>query len=227
MWVKICANTDLHDAQLAADAGADALGFIFAPSKRQVTPEQVAAITPHLPKNVEKIGVFITQDVDEILRIADLTGLTGVQVHSAFVPEFVQQIKQRTNDRLRVLQVVDFPAASTTEAATQFEQTMRELLAEPAVDAVLLDTAVKGASGGTGVAFDWAVVAEVLRRISPTDLEGPRIILAGGLRPENVAEAIMTLLPHGVDVASGVESTPGSKDPARVKAFIQAARRAS
>jgi phosphoribosylanthranilate isomerase len=224
MWTKICATTNVEDALLAVDAGADAVGFVFAPSKRHVTAEEVAEITPGLPEGIEKIGIFMTQDADEILSAVKHAGLTGVQLNSAFSPALISGLKDATGGRLRVLQVVSFAVEGGEEAERQFEAELRAAVDEPLVDAVLLDTAKGGASGGTGLAFNWARAARILGRVWPTETRC-RLIVAGGLRPENVAEAIAQLQPWGVDVASGVEASPGRKDAARVQAFIETARK--
>jgi phosphoribosylanthranilate isomerase len=224
VYVKICANTNLEDALLAVELGADAVGFVFAPSKRRVTAEEVAEITRRLPETVEKVGVFTTRDLDEVVDTAIAAGLTAVQVHSAFDPEFLWAIRDGMAGEARVIQVVEFPEDAGEAEEKKFEETMVRVGQEGAVDWVLLDTAVKGSSGGTGVAFDWERAAELLKRAAAR-LQGglPPLILAGGLKAENVGEAIAALTPWGVDVASGVEAEPGKKDPARLRAFIAAA----
>ncbi|MEO7029862.1 MAG: phosphoribosylanthranilate isomerase [Acidobacteriaceae bacterium] len=224
MWVKICGTTNVDDALLAAASGADAVGFVFAPSSRQVTAQQVAEITPRLPTEIEKIGVFTAQDAEQILGAVALAGLTGVQLHGAFNPALIAALKDGTGGHVRVLQVVSFSVEGGAEAERQFEEVLRNVLAEPQVDAVLLDTAKGGISGGTGVTFNWTQAAEILRRVWPPESHS-RLIVAGGLGPDNVAAAIAQLQPWGVDVVSGVEASPGKKDPARVRDFIDAARR--
>ena len=229
MFIKICANTNLSDAQLAVDLGADAVGFVFAPSKRQVTAELVADITPELPASVEKVGVFATDDPYEVEHYVACSELTAAQLHGAFDQEMVQALSAESGGELKIIQTVAYELNPVDRAASDehFESTLRAVFAEPAVWAVLLDAAKSGASGGLGVTFDWEHVAEILRRAYPSLGERPRVILAGGLRPENVAQAIRALQPWGVDVASGVEATPGKKDPEKVRAFIAAARAAS
>ena len=226
MFIKICANTNLADAQLAVDLGADAVGFVFAPSKRQVTAEQVAEITPELPAGVEKVGVFATDDPYEVEHCVACSELTAAQLHGAFDQEMVQALSAESGGELKIIQTVAYELNPVDRAASDkhFEATLRAVFAEPAVWAVLLDAAKSGASGGLGVTFDWEHVAEILQRAYPSSGERPRVILAGGLRPENVAQAIKALQPWGVDVASGVEATPGKKDPEKVRAFIAAAR---
>src|SRR5580698_3513449 len=108
LWVKICGNTTLADAQLAVDDGADAVGFVFAPSPRRVTPDQVAAITPHLPVSIEKIGVFVDADFAAIAAAVELAGLTGVQLHSESSDEVTARLRERFGSGLRILRVIHF-----------------------------------------------------------------------------------------------------------------------
>lgn len=215
MFIKICANTNLEDALLAAELGADAVGFVFAPSKRQVTVEQVAAITPHLPVTVERVGVFTSTDAFEILDAATRAGLTMVQLHSEFDPHLISAM----GSKLRVLQVVD---VAEDADAIELEALLRTAVLHPGVHAVLLDASHGGTSGGTGRTFDWDGTAARVRAVQGE--AGGRVVVAGGLRAENVGEAITTFAPWGVDVASGVEAAPGKKDPKRLRAFLEAAR---
>ncbi len=230
MWVKICANTNSRDAKLAVELGADAVGFVFAESKRQVTVEQVAAITHGLPESVEKIGVFTTGDAEQLVDSARGAGLTGVQVHREFDPVLVRQIKLLTGYEFYVIQVIEVPVGGGEESELELELKLLAVLQEPAVDAVLLDAAVKGVSGGTGVAFDWARVAAVVREAyAAAGARGralPDLIVAGGLHAENIGAAIAEFAPWGVDVASGVEAVPGIKDAVRLQGFIENARAA-
>ena len=229
MFIKICANTNLADAQLAIELGADAVGFVFAPSKRKVTAELVAEITPELPAGVEKVGVFATDDPFEVEHYVACSELTVAQLHGAFDQEMVQALSAESGGELKIIQTVAYELNPADRAASdkRFEAMLRAVFAEPAVWAVLLDAAKSGASGGLGVAFDWEHVAEIVQRAYPASGERPRVILAGGLRPENVAQAIKALQPWGVDVASGVEAAPGKKDSEKLRAFIEAARAAS
>ncbi len=230
MWIKICANTNLADAQLAADLGADAVGFVFAPSKRQVTAAQVAEITEKLPANVEKVGVFSTTDSAEIGRAVASAGLTAAQLHGTFDASTVRILAAKSGAGLKLIQTVayEIDAADRGVADRRFEAALTQAFAVPALWAVLIDAARSGASGGLGAAFDWAHAAAILDRTYDTvgarGSDGPRVILAGGLRAENVAGAIAVLRPWGVDVASGVEAAPGRKDTARLKQFLAAAR---
>ncbi len=219
MWIKICANTNLADAGLAAELGADALGFIFAPSPRRVATEQVAAITPHLPASVEKIGVFHTLNAEEILSTVRIAGLTGVQLHGGFSLPLIAALAIESPG-LRIIQTAHWKTGGMDgPSAEALSQQLNELRAAPHIHAVLVDSRTATASGGTGVAFDWYAARNALSAIAPM-----RLVVAGGLTPANVAEAIAVLQPWGVDVASGVESSPGRKDPARLAAFLANAR---
>jgi phosphoribosylanthranilate isomerase len=218
LWIKICANTSLEDALLAVEAGADALGFVFAPSPRRVTAAEVAAIAPHLPAAVEKIGVFVDADLEEIYSAVRSCGLTGVQLHFESGPELPAKLRKRLGPALRILRVVHFGAGAAEPIADRIAGHARN----PHVDAVLVDSRTATAAGGTGVAFDWVEA----RRTVFADAGKLRLIAAGGLNPENVAEAIATLRPWGLDVASGVEAAPGRKDPVKVRAFLARARAA-
>jgi phosphoribosylanthranilate isomerase len=214
LWVKICANTSLEDAKIAAEAGADAVGFVFALSPRQVKAEQVAAIVPRLPAKIEKIGVFVDATVDRIVATVEVAGLTGVQLHWNAPNELTAALRARFGTRLKILGVVHFDAATAeSQAAVAFDSN---------VDAILVDSRTATAVGGTGKSYDWAEA----RRSLFERAEELKLIAAGGLTPENVAEAIATLRPWGVDGVSGVEAVPGRKDAAKVRAFIENARAA-
>jgi phosphoribosylanthranilate isomerase len=239
LWIKICGNTSLADAQLAAEAGADALGFVFAPSPRRVTPAQVAGIVPCLPAAVEKIGVFVDAAFEEIAATVEEAGLTGVQLHFDAEAELSAQLRKKFGPRLRIVSVLHYPpkehSASSgvgledyvagSELAYRLAGKMDAFATpfhDPCVDAVLVDSYSLTTRGGTGQAYDWGLAAVTLFQVS-----GKNKIAAGGLTPENVAEAVGILKPWGVDVVSGVESTPGHKDPDKVKAFIANARAAA
>jgi phosphoribosylanthranilate isomerase len=213
MWVKICGNTNLEDAALAAELGADAVGFVFAASKRQVTAAQVGAITRRLDGRVERVGVFDSRDAEEIARTAEEAGLTAVQLHGGLDEGLVERLAERfAGGVIQTLHwVVGASAADAEELAGQVAQ-----VAALGVERVLIDSKVGAAMGGTGVAFDWGAA----RRVLASAPGGLRLIVAGGLRPENVAQAIAELRPWGVDVSSGVEAAVGRKDPALVRQFI-------
>ena len=211
LWVKICGNTTLEDAQLAVDAGADAVGFVLAPSQRRVTVEQVRAITPHLPAHVEKIGVFVDADFEQIAASAEAAGLTGIQLQFHPPPQLTSRLRARFGPGIRIVGVLHFGAGEGVHS---------DIFADSHLDAVLVDSCTPAAPGGTGIAYDWTVAADSLFHNAGVR----KCIAAGGLKPENIAEAIRILNPWGVDVASGVESSPGRKDPARVRAFLANAR---
>jgi phosphoribosylanthranilate isomerase len=215
LWIKICGNTNLEDALLAANAGADAVGFVFAPSPRRVTADQVAEITPHLPATLEKIGVFVDAPPDEIISAINTAGLTGVQLHSESGPETTAQLRTAFGPTLRILRVVHFGPQAVEQAAS--------FAVDPNTDAILVDSRTATAVGGTGITFDWQAARNTLFQNQEAR---KRVVVAGGLNPNNVAQAIATLHPWGVDVVSGVEALPGRKDPAKVRAFIANARAA-
>jgi phosphoribosylanthranilate isomerase len=219
IWIKICGNTSLQDALLAVEAGADAVGFIFAPSPRQVSAMQAAAIARKLPASIEKIGVFVDAPLDQIYLVVRECGLTGVQLHFDAAPELPEKIRKHLGPQMRILRVVHFDAGAAAEAAEEIAQHA----SNPHVDAVLVDSRTATAVGGTGSAFDWASARSTVFM----DAKERKIIAAGGLNPANVARAIATLRPWGVDAVSGVESTPGKKDPAKVRKFVANARAAN
>ena len=223
MWIKLCANTTLEDAQLAANAGADAIGFVFAPSSRRVTPGHVAAIMPDLPEDLTKIGVFNTQDYDDIVFVLRSTGLHGVQLHGELDFVLAEKLRDQFGSGFFLIQTLHWDLnVDSSRSEQRLRDELRAIARHRHIDAVLLDTKTGTASGGTGKTFDWKRAQQVLGAESGK----LRVILAGGLRPDNVAEAIRTLRPWGVDVASGVEMHPGRKDPARVEEFVTAARAA-
>jgi phosphoribosylanthranilate isomerase len=219
MWIKICANTSLEDARLAAELGADAVGFVFAPSPRQVTAAQVAEIAPKLPKSLEKIGVFSSTDADEIIEIVRKAGRTGVQLHGGFDLRLVRRLDAEFAGEIAIIPVLHWVLGQDEASAAQIRVMQEEIAAEPAIDRVLLDAKAGSVSGGTGLAFDWISAREALAGQSRL-----RVIAAGGLNPGNVARAIEQMTPWGVDVASGVEAAKGRKDPGKLKEFIETVR---
>lgn len=211
-FIKICGLTTLADAQLATEAGADAVGFVFAPSPRQVTVEQVAAMTAQLPEQPLRVGVFVNASVAELVAAVRTARLDVVQLHG----EEPVEVARALQTMAAVWKVIPMPPEE--DAATV------ELLHgwEPWVDAFLLDTALPGQRGGTGKTFAWRRVP-ALRQALGRDLP---VLVAGGLRPENIEEAIQATGAWGVDVSSGVEAAPGRKDPDRLRWLMQAARAA-
>jgi len=199
MFVKICGITNEDDALLAVALGADAVGFVLAPSPRQVAPQVVADIVKRLPPEVTTVGVFRDAGRERILDVTHHAGLKAVQLHGHEPPEVAQWL------RARVPMVIQaFTAGSTA---------LRRA-AEYGVDAILLD----GPNPGSAQVFDWSLTADVP--------PGQRVMIAGGLNASNVASAIHQTQPWGVDTSSGVETRPGEKDAIKLRDFIREARRA-
>ncbi len=197
LFVKICGITTEADALLAVGFGADAVGFIFAPSPRQVAAAAVADIVKRLPLGVLTVGIFRDEAPARVVDIANHIGLGAVQLHGHETAEDCQWVRQRVNCVIKA-----FPAGD--RAISRF--------ADFGADYLLID----GPSPGSGEVFDWRLAEGVA---DPTTM-----LVSGGLRPDNVAQAIAHLHPFGVDVNSGVEASPGRKDPAKLRDFIRAAR---
>jgi phosphoribosylanthranilate isomerase len=217
LWIKICGNTSLGDALVAAEAGADAVGFVFAPSPRRVTVAEVAAITPHLPATVEKIGVFVDATLEEIVSTVQACGLTGVQLHFDADRDLPARLRERLGPEVRILRVIHF----SPERAALCAAEIADCAQNEDVNAVLVDSSTATAVGGTGKIFDWKAAHKTLFQNAGTQ---QRLVAAGGLNPANVVEAIATLHPWGVDAVSGVEAAPGHKDAAKVREFIRRGR---
>jgi phosphoribosylanthranilate isomerase len=211
MWIKICGNTNLEDARFAAECGADAVGFVFAPSPRRVEADQVRQITKELPAELAKYGVFVDAGFDEIVSTVETSGLNGVQLHRTADEHLPHRLRQHFAGRIRILQVLNYKTL-------EFEQQLKALGQNEGP--ILVDSSTEKAVGGTGTSFDWHDARIALQRTAPN----LRLVAAGGLSPENVKQAIQMLQPWGVDVVSGVESKPGKKDPKRVQAFIENSR---
>lgn len=217
-WVKLCAMTNAEDARAAVRAGADAVGLIFAPSTRRIDVATAAAITAELPPHIEKVGVFSNERADVIRNVAQRAGLTAVQLHGDEDAQFARELfTKRTNAQPQTLKII-----KTVHVVDGMESVVREFAQGSGVDTVLLDSVTSKTRGGTGTTFDWQQVAELLAGVSVH----VRVIVAGGLRPENVSAAISILRPWGVDVASGVEREPGKKDFEKMNAFVDAVRQA-
>jgi phosphoribosylanthranilate isomerase len=200
--VKVCGITRLEDAELAIGHGAWALGFIlWPPSKRFVDPGVAAGIARQVRRKVETVGVFVNQPLDEIASAVDVLGLTHVQLHGDEGPSFCTAVGQRTG--AKVIKALRIAHAADIRDAERYR-----------TDFHLLDTAKAGTYGGTGQTWDWGLIAQRRSKLP--------LILSGGLTGENVAEAIAAVKPWGVDVASGVEASPGVKDPAKLEAFFAA-----
>lgn len=196
MFVKICGTTSEADALLAVALGADAVGFVFAPSPRQIAPGVASDIAKRLPPEIMTVGVFRDEAPSRVVEIVNGVGLRAAQLHGHETAEQARWVRERVPFVIQA-----FPAGAPVVARA----------AEFGVDAVLLDAP----RPGSGQVFDWAL-AEVP--------DGLRLMLAGGLTPDNVTEAIARVHPWGVDVVSGVEKSPGVKDPIRLRAFIAAAK---
>lgn len=200
MFVKICGVTNEDDALLAVAMGADAVGFVFAPSPRQVAAQHVYDITRRLPPEILTVGVFRDEHPDLVTDTVNRAGLKAAQLHGHESPGVVAEVMGH------VRWVIKGVAAGSRDAARANEF---------GTDLILVDAA----NPGSGAVFDWNLIDELP--------EGPRYILAGGLHPDNVAMAVERAIPWGVDVSSGVERSPGRKDPLRVKSFIERARAAA
>ena len=199
--VKVCGITNLEDALAALDAGADMLGFNFyARSPRHVTPADARKIIGRLPAGVSRVGVFVNEPAPaEVERVAREAGLDAVQLHGDETPDYCRSLRDLTT--IKALRVgADYDVESAAAYGT---------------DAVLLDAYVAGARGGTGHTFDWTLATLTRGRV-------PRLFLAGGLNPDNVAEAVAAVRPYAVDVCSGVETSPGRKSPRLMRRFIRA-----
>jgi phosphoribosylanthranilate isomerase len=221
MWVKICGNTNLDDAALAAELGADAVGFVFAESPRRVTATQVAAITPHLPLGVERVGVFHSRDAESIAQTASDTGLTAVQLHGGLDERVLERLAERFAGTVRIIQTLHWTIDTSESSAVLLSGQIERIAALAMSDRVLIDSKVGSAGGGTGVTYDWGAARSVFAS-APGSLH---LIVAGGLKPENVARAVAQLKPWGVDVSSGVEVSPGRKSPEKLAQFIENVRR--
>ncbi len=200
MFVKICGVTNEEDALLAVALGADAIGFTFAPSPRQVPTSVAADISKRLPRETLTVGVFKDDPPEHVARVVNSLGLRGAQLHGHESREAVEWVSERV--------------AFTIKAIAAGHPDLRRAR-EFASNAVLIDSP----SPGSGEVFDW--------RLAEGAVDSSRLILAGGLDARNVAAAIAQVHPWGVDTASGVEASPGRKDPARMRAFINAARGAA
>jgi phosphoribosylanthranilate isomerase len=199
--IKICGVTNWADAKFSVDAGASALGFNFyAKSPRSVSPATAWDIVRRLPPFVEAIGVFVDWQPEAVSSLARALHLHGVQLHGN---EPVEDVKKLA-ERFSVIKAIQVKENFRAESLKKFSN----------ASAILLDGFREGLRGGTGATVDWTLVASASSH--------SKIILAGGLTPDNVAQAISIARPFAVDVASGVESKPGKKDPARVRSFVDA-----
>lgn len=202
--VKICGITNHEDAHLAVEAGADALGFVlYRQSPRYVRPETVRAIVASLPPFVVSIGVFVNEHAEVVRQLMDDCGLVLAQLHGDESSSYCETLGRpaikavRLKDRHSLLAVAEFHGRA-------------------GVRGFVVDAFSEQAYGGTGRPVDWTLAGEIARTAP--------VLLAGGLTPDNVGEAIRSVRPYGVDVSSGVEARPGKKDPVKVKSFVEAAK---
>ena len=220
-WVKICGMTNLEDALTAVDAGADAVGFVFyEKSPRNISVETAGEIVEKLPGSVEKVGVFVDLESERIREIVLKTGMTAVQLHGK--PSLESVLFNDARPAVESVGVAKLIAMIPDQALHQGSGVGISRRIRERTFAVLIDAQVSGKAGGTGTRFDWEANREMVRLLG---LLIP-VIVAGGLTPSDVAEAMSIFHPFGVDVASGVEARPGKKDSEKVRAFVRAVREA-
>ena len=216
-WVKICGMTNLEDAVTAAEAGADAVGFVFyEKSPRNISVEAAREIVEKLPESVEKVGVFVDLESEQIREIVLAVGLGAVQLHGDKSMNCLWEDLRPSSQYVGASKLIPMMYAETLrDHGFLINQDVRDQ-----IFAILLDSRSDGTPGGTGATFDWESTRDIVQAIS---LSVP-VIVAGGLTPANVCEAMRLFQPFGVDVASGVEARPGKKDPEKVQAFVKAVR---
>ncbi|MEJ2232779.1 MAG: phosphoribosylanthranilate isomerase [Syntrophobacterales bacterium] len=202
--IKICGITNKEDALAAAHLGADALGFVFAPSPRKISAESAREIIKVLPPFVKTVGVFVDEDPERVSSVAARCGLDILQLHGSESVEYCSSFDRR------VIKAVRLQSRDELKNLSKYANV---------VDALLLDTYVPNKLGGTGIPFDWKLAVEAGRY--------GRIILAGGLNPENVAAAISMVKPYAVDASSGLEKSPGVKDHEKMTQFMREAMQAA
>jgi phosphoribosylanthranilate isomerase len=216
-WVKICGMTNLEDALTAVEAGADAVGFVFyEKSPRNISVEAALEIVGKLPENVEKVGVFVDLESEQIREIVLAAGLSAVQLYGSKSMNCMWGTLRPPTEWLGASKLIPVVYGDALkDGGFLIGQQDRDQMF-----AILLDSRSDGTAGGTGTTFDWAAVRDLVQVIS---LAVP-VIVAGGLTPANVPEAMRMFQPFGLDVASGVEARPGKKDPEKVRAFVKAVR---
>lgn len=218
MWVKICGISTMKAGLAAQEAGADAVGFIFAPARRQITPERAQSLIAGLSPGLSKVGVFVNANLIEIMRIAGYAGLTHVQLHGEEPPEAIELLSLPVIKAIRITGPADLAHLPQYRAAA----------------GLLLEPFVPGQPGGTGQRLDWSLAQEAAQVLQQAGVElsgpdqpltpgRPKLILAGGLNPQNVDEAIRQGRPGGVDVSSGVE-IDGEKSIDRIYDFVEMAK---
>jgi len=199
--VKICGITHIGDAYAAAESGADALGFIFYPkSRRSIAPERAKEIIQKIPGSIGRVGVFVNQEIQAVKEIVSFCGLRLIQLHGDESPQYCGQ----------------FPMSSLIKTVSHWAEEEIQKLENYAVKAILVDAREPGCYGGTGKNSDWALALKV-KKNHP-------LILAGGLNKENIRRAIETVRPDAVDINSGVETSPGKKDPHQIREIMEIVR---
>ena len=213
--IKICGVRSRQDVATVVEAGADAIGFNFFPrSFRYISPRDASQISSNIPRGIAKVGVFVNSTVGEIREIAFRVGLHWIQLHGDETPDFLAKL--RPLNCIKVFRI----AHGDLEAVRQFLAACEKLNVVPS--GILFDAAQDGEYGGTGQTVDWAIAAKY-RDLMPGI---PPLILSGGLTPENVGQAVRSVRPAAVDVASGVEEAPGKKSAEKIKLFVTAAKAA-
>jgi len=212
-WVKICGMTNLEDALVAVGAGADAVGFVFyEKSPRCVTVEKAREICSKLPESTERLGVFVNEQEEFICSVVDQVGITGVQMHGDNEDPHVADLVVSRRPEIKVLAAISMNRPNPQSVAMMWHP--------DSIRAFLVDSGNSSKHGGTGDTFDWNAAVPVLNDIKRFG----KVVAAGGLTPANVEKAAEVLKPWGVDVVSGVEASPGKKDPEKVRAFVRAVR---
>jgi len=200
-WIKICGITSLEDGLKATSLGVDALGFIFASSPRRVEPDVAKKIIGTLPKTLLKVGVFVDEDHNAVQRMINDCGLNALQFHGKESPEYCRKFVQPV---FKVIHIKDLSSLADMEKYKDVS--------------ILLDSYSPVQAGGTGIPFQWEIALVARKKRD--------FILSGGLKPQNVGEAIKKVRPLGVDVCSGVERMPGKKDPLKMIEFVEEVRKA-
>jgi phosphoribosylanthranilate isomerase len=225
-WIKICGITNLGDALAAADAGADAVGFVFyEKSPRRIAPDRAKEIIEQLPKKIEKVGVFVDLEQEDFPKIAEEVGLTTIQCRLR------SQNRKSANGRGRFPRSLKMLMTLSATRLIENDSRLQALTADflriadspkppSGFDTFLLDSSAPEQPGGTGRTFEWQRIAPLVQVMN----KSVKVVVAGGLTPENVTEAMRILRPWGVDVSSGVEAAPGRKDAEKVRAFVRAVR---
>lgn len=212
-WVKICGTTNLEDALVSVDAGADAIGFVFyEKSPRNVSVQTAREIIRELPTSIEKVGVFVNGAADFIDSVVEETSVTAVQMHGDNEDPHVADLIVKRRSGMKILPAISMNRPKPENWAMMWDSKL--------VYAFLLDSGANGKHGGTGQRFDWngsSNSVDAIRSIG-------KVVAAGGLCPSNISDAVTALKPWGVDVVSGVEASPGKKDPEKVRAFVRAVR---